>query len=219
MRVVVLSGSGRYADLWHDFPATSERLARLLTGPGRTIRVERDVEDGLARLDEVDLLVVNAGDPRDEAPNPAASAAIGGLRTYVARGGPVLAVHASASTFSTEPGWAVAIGGRWIPGVSMHPPYGAARLRRTTTDHPVVAGLGDLELTDERYSYLATEPGITALYDHEHDGVRHPAIWALETADGRRAVYDGLGHSVDSYDNEGHRRVLRQAAGWLLRET
>ena len=219
MRVMVLSGAGRYADPWHDFPATSARLAELLAAAGRTVRVEEDVEAGLSRLDAVDLLVVNAGDPRDGAPNPGSPEAATGLRAYVGRGGPVLAVHASASTFSTEPGWPVAIGGRWIPGTSMHPPYGPARLRLVAPEHAVVAGLGDLELTDERYSYLATEPGITVLYDHEHDGRRHPVIWALEQPNGGRAIYDGLGHAVASYDDAQHRRLLQQAANWLLRKT
>ena len=169
-------------------------------------------------MDGIDLVVVNAGNPADGSPSPASADALAGLRTYVDRGGPVLAVHAAATTFTTEPRWSEMIGGRWVRGTTMHPPFGPARLRATAIDHPISRGVGDLELPDERYSYLDTEPGITVLYDHEHDELRHPAIWALEPA-GRRAVYDGLGHSVATYENEAHRRLLRQAAGWLLRET
>jgi type 1 glutamine amidotransferase len=217
MLIMVLSGAGRYADPWHDFPATSARLAEVLSGPGREVRVSEEVEAGLAALDGVDLLVVNVGDPADGSANPESPEAIAGLRTYADAGGPVLAVHSAASTFTTEPRWSEIIGGRWIRGTSMHPPYGPAHLSLRAADHPITAGLGDLHLPDERYSYLATEPGITVLYEHEHDGLQHPVIWAVE-ADGRRAVYDGLGHAVPTYADEAHRRLLRQAVSWLLRE-
>jgi uncharacterized protein len=216
--VMVLSGAGRYADPWHDFPGTSARLAEIVSGPGRLVRIVDDVESGLAGLDGVDLLVVNVGNPADGEPNPDAAAAIRGLRTYVDAGGSLLAIHAAATTFTTEERWAQMIGGRWVRGTSMHPPYGPARLTVVGPDHPVTAGLGDLELPDERYSYLATEPGITVLYEHAHDGMRHPVIWALDS-DGRRAVYDGLGHALPTYDNAAHSRLLRQAVGWLLHET
>jgi type 1 glutamine amidotransferase len=216
-QVMVLSGAGRYADPWHDFPATSALLAEIVAGPGRRVRIVDEVEPGLAALDGIDLLVVNVGNPADDAPNPSAAAAIDGLQTYVDRGGPVLAVHAAATTFTTEERWPQMIGGRWIRGTSLHPPYGPAHLRLVGAGHPITAGLGDLELPDERYSFLATEPGITVLYDHEHEGLRHPVIWTLE-AGGRRAVYDGLGHAVPTYDDAAHCRLLRQAVGWLLRE-
>ncbi len=218
VHVMVLSGAGRYADPWHDFPATSARLAEIVAGPGRRVSVVDDVEAGLAALDGVDLLVVNAGNPADGEPNPATEASIDGLRTYVDRGRPVLAIHAAATTFTTEARWAEMIGGRWIRGTSMHPPYGPARLTLIAPEHPIAAGLGDLELPDERYSYLATEPGITVLYEHEHDGLRHPVIWALE-AEGRRAAYDGLGHALPTYDDDAHVLLLRQTVGWLLDES
>jgi len=216
-QLMVLSGAGRYADAWHDFPATSARLAEIVAGPGRHVRVIDDVESGLARLDGTDLLVVNLGSSADGEPNPSGAAAIDGLRTYLDRGGPVLAVHAAAMAFTTETCWSQMIGGHWIRGTSMHPPYGPAHLTLVGSDHPITAGLGDLELPDERYSYLATEPGITVLYEHEHDGLQHPVIWALESG-GRRAVYDGLGHALPAYDDAAHCRLLRQAVGWLLRE-
>ncbi|GAA3640207.1 ThuA domain-containing protein [Microlunatus ginsengisoli] len=219
MRVLVLSGAGRYADPWHDFAATSAALAGVLAAGGREVSIEDDVERGLADLAATDLLVVNVGNPTDGAPAPASAAAIAGLRTYVGRGGPVLAVHTAATTFTTEPDWSPAIGGRWVRGTTMHPPFGPALVRTVAPQHPVAAGVGDLELDDERYSYLATEPGVSVLYEHEHDGRSHPVIWALETAGGRRAVYDGLGHTAATYEHAGHRRLLRQAAGWLLRDS
>src|SRR5690349_19137920 len=139
-QVMVLSGAERYADPWHDFPATSARLAEVVAGPGRRVRIVDDVETALAGLDRVDLLVVNVGNPADGEPNPAAAAAIGGLRTYVDRGGSVLAVHAAATTFTTEERWPQMIGGRWIRGTSMHPPYGLAHLTLVGSGHPITIG-------------------------------------------------------------------------------
>ncbi|HEX6364913.1 MAG TPA: hypothetical protein VF000_02095, partial [Agromyces sp.] len=63
MRAVILSGSGRYSDRWHRFDETSAALAGIVAGAGYHVDVNDDVLGGLAALDGIDLLVVNAGDP------------------------------------------------------------------------------------------------------------------------------------------------------------
>src|SRR5699024_2625652 len=60
MKALVISGVGRYADPWHDFAGTSQRLAELLGGMGLDAEVATlGTEEPPA--DPVDLLVVNAG--------------------------------------------------------------------------------------------------------------------------------------------------------------
>ena len=73
----------------------------------------------------------------------------------------------------------------------------------TCGPHPITEGLGDISVTDERYSYLSTEPDITVLGQHAHDHLWHPVVWARDTGAGR-VVYDGLGHDTRSYDSPGH---------------
>ena len=64
MRAIILSGSGRYADPWHPYPDTTERLAAIVGEAGFDVEVRDDVDAALATLgDDVRLLVVNAGDP------------------------------------------------------------------------------------------------------------------------------------------------------------
>ena len=88
----------------------------------------------------------------------------------------------------------------------MHPEQDLATIvvRRT---HPIVRGLADFTVFDERYSYLHTNPDITVLCEHSADGRLHPLVWARESGSAR-VVYDGAGH-VD---------LLRRAVGWLLRD-
>jgi hypothetical protein len=63
MRVVIATGEGRYADPWHPFATTSQRLETVLEDAGFTVRIDGDLDGAMTRLDGVDLLVVNAGDP------------------------------------------------------------------------------------------------------------------------------------------------------------
>lgn len=217
---VVLSGSGRYADPWHDFAATSARLAKLLDELGLDVAIH-STEDGPPDLTAVDLLVVNAGGGSTPTPD----SGIGEARSaealrrlvvdYARRGGPVLAVHTASNTFFEGPDWAEVIGGRWVPGVSMHPPADTTTVSVATDVHPITAGLADFVARDERYSYLQTSPDAVVLVTHEHDGVRHPVVWARES-DGTRVVYDSFGHDVAAYELPGRADLLRREVNWLL---
>ena len=80
--------------------------------------------------------------------------------------------------------------------------------------HPVVAGLADFDLIDERYTGLKLVPGLVPLASHRLDGRRYPLVWARQL--GRsRVVADTLGHDVRSYESPAHRRLLSQAVRWL----
>jgi hypothetical protein len=214
-RVLVLSGAGRYADPWHDFPATSARVATLLRGLGHQVAVAEAIEGALLDLDRVDLLVINIGNPGDGRPDPGSSETERALLRYADNGGAILALHTATTTFTTFAAWPEIIGGQWIRGTSMHPAIGPGRIHRTGEPHPVAAGLADFELYDERYSFLALRPGNVVLFDHEHDGRRHPLVWARQRRAGR-TVYDGLGHGVESYASPDHQRLLRASAAWLV---
>nr|WP_255371955.1 ThuA domain-containing protein [Cellulosimicrobium sp. CUA-896] len=80
-------------------------------------------------------------------------------------------------------------------------------------DHPVVAGLGPVVADDERYCRLDIAPTSHVLLTAHHDGVDHPVAWVSA---GARAVYDGLGHGVESYASPSRRDLLRREVDWLL---
>ncbi len=230
-RVLVLSGSGRYADPWHPLAETSACVADILRAAGCTVTVDDDVDArlaSLARTDDVDLLVLNVGAGRtpeeravvqssnDREPLPLSdtdAATREGLLAHAARR-PLLALHASSTSFGFVPEWESVLGGIWVRGTSMHPPYGRARIEVATDAHPVVAGIQDFDTHDERYSCLRVSPEVTPLAWHEYQG-SHPVLWARGRG-GARVVYDALGHDARSYDATEQRRIIAQAAGWLL---
>jgi hypothetical protein len=249
-RITVVSGSGRYADPWHPFAATSARVAEILRDAGHDVTVTDDVDGSLAALAgpagptgpadptgptdpgkrNPDLLVLNVGaggtpedravvqssDERAAGPLSATDAATrDGLLAYLGRGGALLALHVTSTSFGFLPEWESALGGIWLRGTSMHPPYSLAHIEVATDAHPIVAGIRDFDVNDERYSHLRVSLDVTELAWHALDGARHPVLWARERGSAR-VVYDALGHDAASYDAPAHRALLRQAAAWLL---
>lgn len=225
MRAVILSGSGRYADPWHRFDETSAALAGLIGGAGYHVEVSDDLLGGLAALGDVDLLVVNAGNPDGPLPDGVAdpgepsddeiAAAAAGFDAALERGIGILAMHAAASTLPELPAFGRALGARWIEGVSRHPPIGDS-LVHVVGSHPVADDIGDFTVVDERYSGLHLDDVIEPIAEHEEGGMRHPLIWARELGHSR-LVYDALGHDARSYDSPEHRELLGRALDWLSR--
>lgn len=214
--VTIVSAAGRYADPWHPFAETSECLAETLRQAGLTPTVTDDVDGTLADLTTVDLLVVNVGNPKEV--TPADEAVRAGLLDYAARGGAVLAMHVSSTSFPGVPEWESILGGIWVRGTTMHPPLDTAQVHTYPERHEIVHGLHDFELDDERYSNLRVSERATVLADHEHEGRRHPLVW-VHTAGGARVVYDALGHDERSFRSAEHRLLLQRAAHWLLGRT
>jgi hypothetical protein len=232
-RALLLSGTGRYADPWHPFAETSGALAGLLREVGFGVEMADDVDAALAGLAAQggtapgrpahggpagtglpDLLVVNVGLPRDDLPSPGTPDASAGLRHWLADGRPMLVSHVSSTSFSDSPEWAEALGGRWIRGTSMHPDYGPAAIHVHPETGPLVEGITDFKLLDERYSYLETAPAITVHATHTHEGLEHPVMWSLDRRPGR-TFYDALGHDAASFQSPEHREILLRAIAWL----
>lgn len=214
----VLQGHGRYDDPWHPFEESSNAVATILADLG-DVEVLGVAPDALADLDGVDLLVVNTGcgDPDNPPqPDPTWAAAFGSLHEWVQAGGPTLALHTAAASFTDSAYWADDLGGRWVRGVSMHPPRDEVGFA-VLGDHPIVAGLGNhLEVREERYSFMEQAPQVTALLSHQFEGAEQVMAWVHETG-GVRAVYNGMGHDASSYAQQAEADFVLSAARWLLR--
>lgn len=223
---LLLTGEGRYADPWHPFADTSHALAGLLRDTGFDVVISGDVDEALADLAHADaaglpsVLAVNVGLPRDGRPSPGTPDASAGLVRWLGSARPMLVTHSSSTSFVDLPAWEDGLGGRWVRGTSMHPDYGPAAVRLLHDSGPVVAGIPDFVLPDERYSYLSTCPDITVHATHRHDGRDHPLMWSLHRGTGTggrrgRTFYDALGHDAASYSSPEHRAILLRAIAWL----
>ncbi|WP_129337906.1 ThuA domain-containing protein [Cellulomonas endophytica] len=239
---LVLVGRGRYADPWHDDAATGHRVAGLLAARGLDVTVRGTAPDVLGPDDAAGeggaaaaagatgapgtgapsrpaLLVVAAGtgrtDPAWDGDDAAWAAFHARLAALVGAGVPLLALHQAANTFTDAPGWADLVGGRWVPGLSMHPPIGEATFRPVPGErHPVVAGLGPVRAFDERYCLLQPDPRSRVLLTTEHEGADHPVVW--QAPGPGRVLYDALGHDLRSYASEDRRALLAREVAWLL---
>lgn len=176
--------------------------------------VDGDVDARLGDPSGIDLLVVNIGAVA-EGDSARDAATRRGLLAHVADGRPLLACHSSATSLQRLPEWEQVLGGVWVRGTTMHPPYSRAHVLIDTDAHPITADVPDFDVDDERYTHLRVSPSVTPLAWHEHEGARHPLLWAHTT--GRaRVVYDALGHDAASYAAPEHRTLIAQAAAWLL---
>jgi type 1 glutamine amidotransferase len=215
--VLIISGSGSYSDPWHSFADTSQRLADIIAEMGHHVTISEAVEEDLAEPGEPDLIVINVGKPRETRPQSRIDAAERGLDRHIRRGGALLGVHVSATSMTTMPGWSQMLGGHWVPNRTMHPKQDSFTVVVHSGSHPIVRGLTDFIVFDERYSYLHTNPDITVMCEHLTDGRLHPIVWARESGLAR-VVYDGLGHDTRSYESQGHLDLLRQSLRWLMRD-
>ena len=214
--ILILTGAHDHADPWHALDATSEAVASVLAAVGQ---VHAITTSSHAHWPAADLLVVNAtGDL--ELPAPRSAGVVDGIVAHHRSRRPILALHSSALAFRDDPRWAAIMGGRWVPGVTMHPQIGAALVQTTSADElpdGVIAFDGDFVLYDERYTSLERAKDAVVVAEHSEDGVRHPVVWwRPATAEHGAVVYDALGHGVESFESESHRAWLRATARRLI---
>ena len=217
--ITVLSGRGDYADPWHPFDETSQRLAALLARLGE-VTVRDDVEAALAELTATDarpdLLVFNIS--RDEGVERSAppESARAGLRAHLADGRPLLAVHSASRAFADWPEWSSILGGHWEDGLTFHPERGAAHIVPTALAGELLGRGRPFDTVDERYTALVLEPGAQSLATHEHDGSEHPLAWFTTFGDAE-VVYSALGHDAEAYESPDAAAFALAAASHLLR--
>ncbi|SKC57750.1 ThuA domain-containing protein [Plantibacter cousiniae] len=215
MKALIASGSGRYADPWHPYARTSPLIAEVLETAGFAVEIDEDVDRAMTRLEGVEVLVVNAGDPwRSEDQGRTPAAAIDGFAEALGRGVGVLAMHAALASLRDYPDWAPTIGALWLPGVSWHPPMGPTVVRGLAS--PAGGPLGDIPVDDEQYLRLQPVGRSTTVAEHDVDGERFPAVWVREVGTSRVAV-DALGHDERSYASAEHRALLAALARWAAR--
>ena len=209
---LLISGAGDYADPWHPFDVTAERLAAVLEPVAGEVDVRTDVDAALAeQTGEARLLVVNIGNAGPGTPSDAARA---GLLRHLEAGRPLLVLHVSATAFPDWPEWEAVMGGRWVEGTTFHPEKTVVAVR-ADPGHPIATGLPDFVAQDEAYTALRVGVQVTVLAHHDLDGAAHPLAWAHRFGTAP-VVYLALGHDAGAYDAPGTRELVRRSAQWLL---
>lgn len=213
-RALILAGSGRFSDREHDFHATSDQIAGILSDDGFACEITTDVAGHLADLSGNDLVVINFGQPATA--DLALDAHIHhGLLEYLGAGGGLLAFHCASSTMPMVPEWEDILGALWVRHTTDRTGYGTWRILVYEERHPIVHGIPDFTIVDDLYTYLRVQDDVLPLATHIHDGIEHPVLWARNYGPSR-VVYDALGHGTESFDNPEHREILRRSARWLI---
>lgn len=213
---VVVSGGGRFGDPWHPFAETSTALAAVLRGRDYAVTISDDAEASLAELAQdvrPSLLVVNIGwygpDRLDES-------ATEGLVAGLQGGLPTLLVHSTLTAFPDWPLWHDIVGGGWTYGTTYHPDY-APGVALADPDHRLTSGLGQVAITDERYTRMWVDDASSVFLEHEEEGDRHPLAWTRVWG-AAPIVADALGHDAGSYRAVGRAALLQRELDWLERE-
>lgn len=228
-RVLIFSGVGRHADIWHPFEETTAQIAEVAAEIGAQVEINRSTPDAFDDLSGVDVVVINSGggDPDDRPrPDPQWDAAQAKLAAYLKAGGKLLGTHTAATAFYGWDEWAELFGGAWVRGTSHHPQRSYALFVATPAfaDHPLFAGIQTpaglpaldgrpaVLCYDERYSDLVLREGISPTMTHDLGGTEQVCGWL----NGDRVIYDSLGHDARSYASQSRRRLLANELRYLI---
>lgn len=214
--ILVVCGTGEHSDPWHNLKATSGAIAAVVAGFGDVRLIDTNELNSSQQL--ADLMVVNTSADLS-APPTDSNVIVDVIAAHHRAGRPILAMHSAVLAFPDDRRWADILGGRWEPGVSMHPQIGRALVQRRPLPNAlgIPAFANDFVLYDERYSFLTLTKDVRVVADHTEDGLTHPLVWWSErTSQGGAVAYDALGHGVESFDSDEHRTWVLDASRSLL---
>lgn len=147
------------------------------------------------------------------------------LRAFLEAGKGVISLHHSIVDYTRWPWWYEQVtGGKYfVKPEGKHP---ASRYREdvdfvvTPTpgrrNHPVLAGVGTLTVNDEVYLGMWHSPAIDVLMETSHPENDKPVVY-LGPHPKARVLYIQLGHSAQTMNDPGFRRLMRNAVEWTAR--
>ena len=107
-------------------------------------------------------------------------------------------------------------GGGWVPGSSVHPPYGEFTVEVRGVGHPCARDLTDFVTSDELYYKLAWKPGNAVFLTTRFDGADQPMAWTRPHGSGR-VFTTALGHDGLSFQTSGFQRLILNGIAWATR--
>jgi type 1 glutamine amidotransferase len=146
------------------------------------------------------------------------------FRHFVASGRPVLAFHGGIVSHGDWPEYGRLLGFRWLRGYTGHPPYAEFSIHVETDAHPVVAGVRDFAIHDERYFNVLMPPEMPVRIHAKAnfaEWVDFPMIMTAEGPVGRcpgagRTAFLANGHSMQSMEPPAIRQIWINTLRWLF---
>lgn len=220
VRALILTGHNHPA---HDWRATTAALIHVLEqDPRMKVEVSENPES-LAKLDGVDLLVLNYCNWDKPGLSDAAKS---GFLKHLERGGGLSVIHFANGAWNPtipakESDWpdyrAKIVRRVWMHPDSAHDPFGSFTVDVRDT-HAITSGLKPFETKDELYFKQAgaepIEPLATAL--SKVTKRNEPMAWAYDVGKAR-AFQTVLGHSAESIRNAG--ALIRRGSTWAARRS
>jgi uncharacterized protein len=203
--------------MWHPFDRFAAAMKALLEPAGYIVESTYDL-DRLASLPEggADLVISYTSLSRhregmdDSGPEQLTDAQVDGLVRWVRAGGGLLAVHSATVVGNSNPAYEALLGGAFIS----HPPQFAFTVYPVSSEHPITAGIEAFTVHDEFY-VQRYDRSVSIHMVALDRGVAHPMVWTRAEGVGRVA-HIAMGHSELVWDLPPYRRLLQQAAAWLL---
>lgn len=129
------------------------------------------------------------------------------LKTYVTRGGGILAIHAATASFKETLLYFEILGGRFIGHRKVE------RFKVEKLKAGIFAGLDDFAVTDELYIHELS-PDIEVHFTAKHDGQDIPVVWTYRYGQGK-ICYAAPGHTTESMRNKTYQHLLKRGLVWV----
>jgi type 1 glutamine amidotransferase len=148
------------------------------------------------------------------------------LKEFVENGGGIVSLHHAIVDFTDWPWWYEKVtGGKYFTQPKGDFPASQykegieflVRPVKGKEGHPVLRGVGPLWVDDELYKGMYHSKGIEVLMETSHPDNDPPIVYVgpFEKA---RVVYIQLGHSGDTMENPGFRRLMSNTIQWVSRK-
>lgn len=134
------------------------------------------------------------------------------FRSFVSRGGGVLAVHSATASYKPTPGYFEVLGGRFIG----HGPVEPFEIRPARDADPIFGGIAAFVVKDELYLH-ELQPDIEVHFHADHQGKAEPIVWTRSVGSGR-VCYVCPGHRSASMKHDSVREILRRGLLWVCRD-
>ncbi len=140
------------------------------------------------------------------------------LKSFAESGRGIVGLHHSVVSYNDWDWYLELIGGRYLQKPQGGRPASTYKHDldlevKPVAKHPVLAGIGAMRIFDETYKGMLILPTVRVLLEIDHPEGDKPVAW-ISPYERSRVIYIQLGHGREAHENEGYRRLVRNAVRW-----